>query len=527
MVPRGGVAGCPALARPARWLWVRRGTHTRRRAINNRYQAFKHINHLNSYFMTAQPDQDVRAIIYTRVSHDKAGGRSVAEQEAECRQECERRGWRVAEVLTDNDRSATRFATKDRPEYARLRTVLQPGDVLVVWEASRVGRSLDTYVDLRRLCIERSVLLSYSGRLYDLDDGDDRFSTGLDALVAEREAEQARERTVRAHRANLAAGRPHGRPPYGYKIVRDPDTGQAVGRVPDPLRAPLVQEAARRVLDGQSLREVARWLESKDPQTWRPGKVVRLLGNPTLAGYRTHAARTASGRRGPLKAVCEGTWEPILDRDTHNDLVALFAARQTGPRGPEPKHLLSGIAECGRCGQAMWWGRGTARKSGGYHHVYACETGHVVRGEDIVDGVVTAVVEGILGTPEARAELASVPPEPIPVAHGELDDLKEQLRAVEDQIVANTIPAEVGARVATRLAERIAAVEAAAAPVFTDPLVHQIATAPDPVAMWRSLPVARKREFIRAVMTVRIDKIGKGRWHAREDGIVITPRRRK
>ncbi|HNM94158.1 MAG TPA: recombinase family protein, partial [Mycobacterium sp.] len=105
--------------------------------------------------MSAQPDQDIRAIIYTRVSHDRAGGRSVAEQEAECRQECERRGWRGAEVLTDNDRSATRFATKDRPEYARLRTLLQPGDVLVVWEASRVGRSLDTYVDLRRLCIER------------------------------------------------------------------------------------------------------------------------------------------------------------------------------------------------------------------------------------------------------------------------------------------------------------------------------------------------------------------------------------
>lgn len=175
----------------------------------------------------------------------------------------------------------------------------------------------------------------------------------------------------------------------------------------------------------------------------------------------------------------------------------------------------------------MWWGRGTARKSGGYHHVYACATGHVVRGEDIVDEMVTAVVEGVLSTSESRAELASVPPEPVPLAHAELDDLTEQLVAVEDQIVANAIPADVGARVATRLAERIAALEAATAPVYTDPLVHEVATAPDPVAMWRSLPLARKREFIRAVMTVRIDKIGKGRWHARQDGIVITPRRRK
>lgn len=65
-------------------------------------------------------------MVYTRVSSDKAKGRSVAEQETECRAECERRGWPVADVLTDNDRSATRFATKDRPEYARLAHVLQP-----------------------------------------------------------------------------------------------------------------------------------------------------------------------------------------------------------------------------------------------------------------------------------------------------------------------------------------------------------------------------------------------------------------
>ena len=90
----------------------------------------------------------------------------------------------MADVLTDNDRSASRFATKDRPQYARLGKVLRPGDVLVVWGPSRAGRSLEHYVDLRRLCTERGVLLSYSGKLFDLDDGDDRFATGLDALIA-------------------------------------------------------------------------------------------------------------------------------------------------------------------------------------------------------------------------------------------------------------------------------------------------------------------------------------------------------
>ena len=98
-------------------------------------------------------------------------------------------------MLEDNDRSASRFATKDRPEYARLRTLLAPGDVLVMWEASRAPRDLDRYVELRGLCAERGVMWSYSGgRLFDLADGDDRFATGLDALLAEKEAEQTRVR---------------------------------------------------------------------------------------------------------------------------------------------------------------------------------------------------------------------------------------------------------------------------------------------------------------------------------------------
>lgn len=468
-----------------------------------------------------------RAIIYTRVSSDRANGRSVAEQEAECRAECERRGWPVADVLADPDRSATRYATKDRPEYERLRTTLQPGDVLVVWEASRAGRSLDHYVDLRRLCSERGVLLSYSGRLFDMDDGDDRFATGLDALIAEREAEDIRKRIVRAHRANLAAGKPHGRVPYGYRIVRDPATGRATGREPDPARAPLVAEAARRILDGHSLEATVRWIAAKDPEPkWNGAKLRRILLNATNAGYRTQSAKV-NGKRGPQVIHGEGTWKPILSAEQHNDLVALFAARKTGPRGPEPRNLLSGILACSVCGLPMWRGKGGRKKDGSHYDVYSCRSHCVGRNLQAVDEVVTAVVEGILSTPEARAELAASPAaQPDSTASVRLDELEAQLAAIEDQMADNRMPADVGARVATRLTERIAEARAAAAPTFTNPVVREVATAPDPVGLWRSLPLVQKREFIRAVMIIKIERVGRGRWHAKEDGIIITPRRK-
>lgn len=459
------------------------------------------------------------------MSSDRAKGRSVAEQEAECRAECERRGWPVGDVLTDNDRSATRFATKDRPEYERLRTILRPGDVLVVWEASRAGRSLDHYVDLRRLCSERGVLLSYSGRLFDMDDGDDRFATGLDALIAEREAEDIRKRIVRSHRANLAAGKPHGRVPYGYKIVRDPETGKAIGRVPDPARAPLVAEAARRVLDGHSLASVLRWIASKDPDPrWNDAKLRRILLNATNAGYRTQSVKV-NGKRGPQKIVKEGTWQAILTLEQHDDLVAMFAARKTGPRGPEPLHLLSGLASCAVCDDKVWRGKAGRKKDGSPYEVYKCRKGCVGRNLGQVDAVVLSVVEGILSTPEALAALAEPTAEPDSTAKTDLDKLKRQLEAVEDQITEMKMPADVGARVATRLAERIAELERATAPTFTEPIVRELAITPDPVTMWRGLPLRGKREFIRAVMTIKLERVV-SRWHAKEDGVLIETSRK-
>nr|WP_046286030.1 recombinase family protein [Mycobacterium sp. UM_NZ2] len=459
---------------------------------------------------TAAPDP-TRAIIYTRVSSDKAKGRSVKEQERECRAVCNREGWPVADVLTDNDRSATRYATQDRPQYARLRDVLQPGDVLVVWEPSRAGRSLEHYVDLRRLCTERGVLLSYSGRTYDLNDGDDRFTTGLDALVAEKEAEQARDRIMRAHRANLAAGRPHGKLAYGYRIIRDPDTGKSVGREPDPARAPLVREAARRVLDGQPLAAVARWLTERDPSVgWHPDRVRRVLTNPTMAGHRTHKGKIT----GP------GTWEPILTDDELNDLTALFTARKTGPRGLPVRHLLSGIAVCGVCEDRLWRNKGTAGRNN-----YICRAGHVCRDLDRVDGAVTEVIEGILSSPEARSALTAAP-DADPGAAARLAELRERLTAVEDEMTEGTMPAATGARVAARLTEQIAAAEAAAVSPHADPTVRKIATAPDAVKAWRTLPLTEKREFIRAVLTVTVHPIGRGRWGDKRTGIVVDPRRR-
>ena len=71
-------------------------------------------------------------------------------------------------------------------------------DVLLMWEFSRATRDMTAFTSLLDLCAARGVAWSYSGRLYDLSRTDDRFATGLDALVAAREASQIRTESCEA-----------------------------------------------------------------------------------------------------------------------------------------------------------------------------------------------------------------------------------------------------------------------------------------------------------------------------------------
>ena len=336
----------------------------------------------------------MRAILYTRVSSDKAKGRSVIEQEQECRAECDRRGWTVAEVLCDNSRSATRFATQGRPEYQRLQQILRKGDVLVTWEASRAQRDLKAYVALRDLCAGRGVMWSYSGALLICP----RLMTG-----SERAWMPCDPRTRPRKRGSGSYGLtgpiwtpagPMGSAPSGTASSRDPNTGKPVKRIPDEVEAPILQDAARRVLAGESLRSVVALLNQSSTarKVRRPNNLRRMLASPVYAGHRTHKG----------EAVREGTWPPLLTADEHSRLVALFDNRVVS-RGSAPKHLLSGIAECAVCG-----GRLYVRSSG-----YGCDHGHVGRDEAKVDRAVTEVIAALLSDPVSLSKLAA----PFPPGH--------------------------------------------------------------------------------------------------------------
>lgn len=256
-------------------------------------------------------------------------------------------------VFCDNSIGASRYSG-DRPEWRRLKKDLRQGDVLVVWEASRAQRDLQEFVELRNLCAELNVPLSYAGRVLDLTLVDDRFAGGLDALVAEYESERIRSRVLRGKkRASATDGRPMSSPPWGYLATREND---AQGRSrpqwePDPVGAPRVREAVERLLVGGSQYAVLEWLKATEgyaPTT--PTTLRRALLNPALAGLRQHQG----------EVVGLASWPGIITKEQHEQLKsqdrrmrAMFGFNSQP--GPEPKYLLSGIAKCGLCDEGLWY----------------------------------------------------------------------------------------------------------------------------------------------------------------------------
>jgi DNA invertase Pin-like site-specific DNA recombinase len=299
----------------------------------------------------------MRAAIYTRISKDREGTRAGVERQlADCETLAERRKWTIVDMYEDDDRSA--YSGRERPAYERLLADVARGevDVVVAWHSDRLWRNVveqQTFLALGRDAGLKHV--STMAQDFDPVDADDSFVSTLLVAVAQKEsADKSRRltrkmREIAEHGGNRGGGRC-----FGYTVDR-----KLV-----PVEAKAIRDAARRVLAGESLGAIARDWNRRGLRTvrgveWSSDRVRDAIARPSVAGLSVY--------RGEV--VGDADWKPILDRDTHERLVAMIAARKTGPRAaPARKYLLAaGIARCARCGGKL---RSGARQDG--PPVYLC-----------------------------------------------------------------------------------------------------------------------------------------------------------
>jgi DNA invertase Pin-like site-specific DNA recombinase len=470
--------------------------------------------------------QIVRAIIYARVSKDEARGRSVKEQIAGCTDDCAYESWTPGLILQDNDRGASRHSRREREDFNKLPDILQAGDVLVVWEPSRITRDMREFGVFCDLIADRGVLLYYDDRIYDLRDDDDRNHVWQDILDAAKQAGKTRKRTLRALGANRTDRKPHGRLSPGYRIIRDAD-GKSVGREVIPGQARVLQEAARRRLAGEggswkrlSVDLKPEWRAAGGVGRFAPEDLKRIMTNPFIYGLYAHKGEIL----GP------GAWEGILPPEQYEPIRnSYFGPVYTAVRGQEPAWLVSYIVRCQVCLDMGERGEVSHKPSpkSVSGHAYVCKKfNHVFRDMEKVDSYVTELLLQLLEDPETLQKLqvadggeqAAIDLE-LSAIQGTRNDIA---RFVADASASRLSAAVVSAYVGP-LEEDIRAAQARVAALTkpVDPVLAGI-VGPNARRDWEGCTIVERREIIRSVMTVTMVRVPRrGRYS--DVGVEVEP----
>lgn len=299
------------------------------------------------------------AVIYARISQDRTGERGgVTRQLADCRAEAQRRGWPVVAEFVDDDVSA--YSGKKRPQYRAMLDAIRDGeaDAVLVWHMDRLHRRPIELEEFVAVCATARVndVVTLHGE-FDLGTGDGLLVARLMGAVAANESDAKSRRTKRKQLELAQAGKPSGGGPRPFGFQPDRVTL-------DPAEAAVIRDLASRLLAGEPLTSLTKWLQDNEVRTvmgkeWRTPTVRNLLKSPRIAGLREHQGQVIG------KAV----WPPIVTEDEHARIVALLTDPSRRTNRTARRYLLSGLCRCGRCGAKMITGQSRDRRR------YMCRSG--------------------------------------------------------------------------------------------------------------------------------------------------------
>jgi len=314
----------------------------------------------------------LRAALYARLSETYDAAESVPTQLANAERHAGRRGWRVVARFKDDGYSA--FKEIRRDDFVNLIEAIERDeiDVVIIRDVDRLTRNLPDWSRFEKAAIEHRVILSaYAGGDLDLSTPEGAYYGGMETLRAKRESAVRSVRVREAHDRIARQGKPAGggRRWFGYtRVYANPDETVKRKRVIlreeiNPVEAEALRDAAERILRGETVGSIIReWTQRGITPSgggrWEETSLVSTLRSPRLAGMRQWQGKTYPA-----------TWPAILDLDTHERLVKLFAdpSRRAHVVGRK-RHLLSGVARCGKCGNPLYF-------AGSGKNAYRCVTG--------------------------------------------------------------------------------------------------------------------------------------------------------
>lgn len=256
-------------------------------------------------------------------------------------------------------------------------------DGLIFSRQDRIARSSLDWHKLVKWLAEYDKTMICLDPMADLTTASGRFVAGVIAGFGEMEADMIAARVKDAVTALRQVGQyAGGAVPFGLMPVRLL-TGKGWGFMPDPEFAPVVAEMARRFLAGESLNQIADWLNDEHIPTsqdvmrrrqnvlrreqgkpekpergtkWRHSTVSKVLGSPSIIGDMTKdggVLRDADGM--PI-----GRCDPIISAEDFALIQKKLETNsdRTGPRVNSA--VLLRVAYCGGCGSVLHMNTATA-----------------------------------------------------------------------------------------------------------------------------------------------------------------------
>lgn len=416
------------------------------------------------------------AILYARISTDLQSEQSITDQLRRCREKANAQGWPVTAEYVDQGISGA--ALGNRPGAQQALKSLQPGDVLIVIDTSRLSRSQDLAPLITRL---RHRGIRVVGVLdgFDSDSQTARMQAGLSGIMSEefRASISARVHSALDFRARGA--RPTGGRCFGF---------DAAGNVVES-EAAIVREIYARAAAGETLKGLAadlnrRWIaapgagwnrtERRSDGRWMVSSIHSMLDNERYVGRviwnkSTWKRDPDTGRRCRIERA-ESEWivregPAIVHRDLWDAVQARAKPRKLhgGRPGGGPKYLLSGILVCSVCGRRMiasgakgaWYYCGTHRQGGDA----ACTNGVGTR-RDVAEKVLLAPIYEQLLSDEAVGMATEMiqawsRQERVTAAQpAEVEQIEGRIARLRAQVEAGTLEAEDVAETILMLNER-------------------------------------------------------------------------
>lgn len=482
---------------------------------------------------------------YLRVSQDRSGiGKSPDQQHGEMAESAARRGWMLhPQAFRDDNRSASRYARREREGFTELMESLRSGrfgaDILGIWESSRGSRKTSEWLQLIDLCKAQGVhiwVLTHN-RVYDPANARDRRSLREDASDAEYESDKTSERLRRDVRSNAEKGRPHGKRIYGYKRIYDGESRNLIEVIEEPDQAPIVREAASRVLAGETFYAIAKdfnlreipprreaYREARANMGWTPPAVKQMLTMPAYAGKRQY--------RGEI--IGDAIWPPLIDYEVWLKLQLIMSPTHRRRTNIWPSaHLLTGIAVCGICGANTRVGKqnkGSQRydKAGEkvpreHYNTYLCSgvpgrTGfHVAIKEEFLDKIVVDVLLTRLERPDFLAWLGQNDSSADAERMGLLEEIGEHqswLKEVHEEAARRRDMEFLNTQEALVRPQLEAAQARLDSLAVVDPVVLELVRSGRVRELWAEREASGdfdwRRHIIRSVVTPRIMPVGKG-----------------